>query len=172
MIGDLLALRGDLESLRTAFGGALRVGAVHAVDAEKGYRVKWGEGPDGPFLSPWYPHPESGGTNSTWVPLSVGQVVGVINPSGDPRQGVLVRGGFSGVNPPISSDLEEVAVEFPGVRISIRDGAVTVTAEGRVVVNSPDVQLGGEGGPAVARVGDPTSDGAVIVGGSSKVFAV
>lgn len=51
-------------------------------------------------------------------------------------------------------------------------GDVSVDSATKVVVVAPEIHLGGEGGPAVARVGDATSDAATIVGGSTKVFAV
>lgn len=172
MIRELLAMKADLEELKTSFGAALRVGPVAVVDAQKGFRVKWGEGEDGPFLSPWYPHPESGGATSTWAPLSEGQIVGILNPDGDPRQGILVRGGFSGLNPPPSQDLSENVFAFGGVRIEIKEG-------GTVIVHAQKIELGGLGGKPVARIGDlvEVASGSSagkwpIVEGSSVVNAV
>ena len=180
MISEIIAQRADIEQLKTLFGRALRVGPVAVVDPERGFRIKLGDGPDGPFLSPYYPHPESGGATSTWAPLSEGQIVGVINPGGDPRQGVLLRGGFSDQNPPPSQSLDENILEFGGVRITIdKAGAVTVDAATHVLVNAPRIDLGGEGGPRVARVGDMvnvtygSSAGLhPIVEGSDIVFAI
>ncbi|GGF38242.1 hypothetical protein GCM10011321_31500 [Youhaiella tibetensis] len=181
MINHFIELKADIESLKTAFGAALRVGAVAAVDAKKGFRVKWGEDGDGrPFLSPWYPHPESGGATSTWMPLSEGQIVGIMNPGGDPRQGVLLRGGFSDVNPPPSQSLDENVIAFGSVRLTLhRDGRIVVDAGGPVTINSPEIHLGGEGGQPVARVGDLVEVGSgssagmwPIVEGSSVVRAV
>lgn len=155
MISEIIAQRADIEQLKTLFGRALRVGPVAVVDPEKGFRIKLGDGPDGPFLSPFYPHPESGGATSTWAPLSEGQIVGVINPGGDPRRGVLLRGGFSDGNPPPSQSLDENVLEFGGVRITIGEaGAVTIDAATSVLVNAPKIELGGEGGQKVARIGD------------------
>ena len=103
---NLVGMKIDIEMLKTAFGKSLKVGPVAAIDAEKGYRIKFGEDENGqPFLSPWYPHPESGGASSTWMPLSLGQIVGMMNPNGDPRQGLLIRGGFSDANQSPSNDL-------------------------------------------------------------------
>lgn len=181
MISHFLNLKADVEALKSAFGSALRVGAVEQVDAQKGFRISWGKDGDGnAFLSPWYPHPESGGATSTWAPLSKGQVVGVINPDGDPRQGILLRGGFSDQNPPPSQSLGENRFSFGGVTITIAEGGVVVIdAPGKVVVNSPNVELGGEGGKPVARIGDKVNVGSgssaglwPIVEGSSTVRAV
>ncbi|WP_338606861.1 baseplate assembly protein [Pelagibacterium nitratireducens] len=150
----------DIERLKQAFGASLKVGPVAVVDPSRGYRIKLGEGANGPFLSPWYPHPESGGENSSWVPLSVGQVVGMVNPNGDPRQGFLIRGGFSGQNPPIADDAEIVRFGFGPLTITAVDGGLIVDATSPVTINAPTVNLGGAGGQPVARVGDIVEIGA------------
>jgi phage baseplate assembly protein gpV len=132
MYDVIVGMKADLEMLKTAFGNALKVGPVEVIDAEKGYRLKLGEGPDGPFLSPWYPHPESGGATSTWMPLSKGQIVGVMNPNGDPRQGVMFRGGFSEGNPAPSQDLSANVLRAFGLTLTITDGKLVI--EGDVLV--------------------------------------
>ncbi|MCR6672198.1 baseplate assembly protein [Devosia ginsengisoli] len=156
MISEIIAQRADIEQLKMLFGRALRVGPVAVVDPEKGFRIKLGDGADGqPYLSPFYPHPESGGATSTWAPLSEGQIVGVINPGGDPRRGVLLRGGFSDANPPPSQSLDENVLRFGQVKLTIgKDGALTIDAATNVLVNAPRIELGGAGGPKVARIGD------------------
>jgi len=127
MIDSFLNLATDVQMLKTAFGGALKIGRVSHVDGKKGYRLELGKQADGsPYLSPWYPHPESGGQTSTWMPLSVGQVVGVINPSGDPRQGVLLRGGFSGENPQPSENLAENKVVFGALEVAVDGDALKI----------------------------------------------
>lgn len=137
MIEALIDMRVDIEMLKTAFGNSLRVGPIEEIDAKKGFRLRYGDAPDGtPFLGPWHPHPESGGATGTWFPLSKGQVVGVINPAGDPRQGVLIRGGFSGINPPISDNLGENKYTFGGVTITVADGKVTIEGNVHVVGDS------------------------------------
>ena len=181
MISEIVAQRADIEHLKSLFGRSLKVGAVEVVDAKKGFRIKLGEGPEGePYLSPWYPHPESGGATSTWAPLSKGQIVGLINPGGDARQGVLLRGGFSDANPAPSESLDENMFSFGGVKLTIgAGGTLVIDAPGKVVVNSPHVELGGEGGKKVARVGDLVEVGSgssagkwPIVTGSDVVKAV
>lgn len=49
-------------------------------------------------------------------------------------------------------------------------GTVKITASKIILIGN--VELGAEGGPAVARIGDATSDGATIISGASKVKAV
>ena len=162
MIREFVALRLDVEALRNAFGRAIKVGPVEEIDADKGYRLKLGQAGDGtPFLSPWYPHPETGKTS---VPLKKGQIVGVINPAGDPRQGILIRGGYSDGQPSPNDDMEANVFADAGVRLSIKGGVLHVAAEGHVVVDAPSVSLGGEGGKPVARIGDKVH----ITGGSSQ----
>ena len=50
-----------------------------------------------------------------------------------------------------------------------RDG-IAVTSPFKIVVDAPEIHLGGEGGPAVARIGDAVGGG-VVTAGSAKVFA-
>jgi len=146
------------------------------IDAEKGYRLRLGGTDAEPHLSPFYPHPETGKTS---VPLKKGQIVGVINPSGDPRQGLVFRGGYSDANPSPNQDMDANVFDDAGVRLKIKDGALVITANVKVVVNAPQVELGGEGGKPVARIGDKVRVGSgssagmwPIVEGSAVVSAV
>lgn len=127
MIADFIAMRLDIEMLKTAFGNSLKVGPVQVVDAEKGYRLRLGGTDEEPFLSPWYPHPETGKTS---VPLKPGQIVGVINPSGDPRQGVMFRGGYSDGHKSPNNDMNANVFDDAGVRVSVANGALRVEAGG------------------------------------------
>ncbi|HEX5935819.1 MAG TPA: baseplate assembly protein [Pseudorhizobium sp.] len=176
MISDFIAMRLDIEMLKTAFGNSLKVGPVEVIDAQKGYRLRLGGTDDNPFLSPWYPHPETGKTS---IPLKRGQIVGVVNPSGDPRQGLMFRGGYSDANPSPNDDMEANVFADAGVRITVKDGVAYVSAVSKVVVEAPVVELGGEGGKPVARIGDRVNVGSgssaglwPIVEGSSVVSAV
>lgn len=136
---DFWALRGDVEQLKTAFGNSMKVGPVEEIDAVKGYRLKLGQGEDGPFLSPWYPHPETGKTS---VPLKKGQVVGVMSPTGDPRQGIVIRGGYSDENKSPNDDMKANVFEDAGVRVEIAGGALTITAGGStVVINGGSIKM-------------------------------
>ena len=139
MIDAMADLRIDVEMLKTAFAGSMKVGPVADVDAKRGYRLDLGTGSNGqPYLSPWYPHPESGGQSASWQPLSKGQVVAVFHPSGDPRQGVLMRAGFGGDNRPPSEDLARNVLEAFGVRLEMAGGEMRVTVDRAVTVVAPD----------------------------------
>lgn len=133
MIREFVALASEVQALKNAFGRAMKVGPVEVIDAEKGYRLKLGEKDGQPFLSPWYPHPETGKSS---VPLVKGQIVGVINPAGDARQGILIRGGYSDALPSPNSDMAANVFDDAGVRISVASGALTIAAGGVSVVIS------------------------------------
>jgi phage baseplate assembly protein gpV len=178
MINEFLAMNADLQALKNAFGRMGKVGVVHAVDASKGYRLRYDDKVThgAPFLSPWLPHPETGKTS---VPLKVGEVVGVFNPGGDLRQGFIVRGGYTDAHPSPNDDVEANVFADAGVRVSIKDGVLHIKADNHVVVEAASVSLGGEGGKKVARVGDKVNVGSgsskglwPIVEGSTKVTAV
>ena len=120
-------MRVDLEMLKTAFGNSLKVGPVEEIDADKGYRLKLGESDDGPFLSPWYPHPETGKSS---IPLKKGQIVGVMNPTGDPRQGIVVRGGYSDEHSSPNDNMQANVFEDAGVRIEVKSNQLIITIGG------------------------------------------
>jgi phage baseplate assembly protein gpV len=131
MYDILVGMKSDIESLKTNFGNMLKVGPVSHVDAKKGYRVNMGLGTDGnPMLSPWYPHPESGGSTQSWSPLTVGQIVGILHPIGDHRQGILLRAGFSDKNPQPSEDMDANVLKAHGVTMTMKGGKLKI--EGNV----------------------------------------
>lgn len=157
LIAEIVALKADLEMLKTAFGNSAKVGAVEEVDAAKGFRLKLGEDDQGkPYLSPWYPHPESGGATKTWAPLTKGQIVGVVNPIGDQRQGFVFRAGFSDQNPAPSQDLAANVFSFGGVTVTISGGKMTV--EGDLQVTGSSLKHNSK------NVGDSHVHGGIVVG--------
>lgn len=140
-LADLLAdVRHDLAETKHRVANMLGVGPVTDRDPQKGYRVAIGLDADGNEVkSPWLPHPDSGGAASTWMPLSDGQIVGVVAPNGDPRQAFLVRAGFGGDNGPPSQDLGEVVLLRHGeVRVSATASALVIKVGGSVFTITPD----------------------------------
>ncbi|MBN9033741.1 MAG: baseplate assembly protein [Rhizobiales bacterium 63-7] len=164
MIAEFLAMRLDVEMLKTAFGNSLKVGPVEVVDAEKGYRLRLGGTDAEPFLSPFYPHPETGKTS---IPLKKGQIVGVINPSGDPRQGVMFRGGYSDENASPNSDMAANVFADAGVRITVAAGALTIEADGvSVVINGSGLSVsGGRVEHDGKNIGSSHVHGGIVPGG-------
>lgn len=166
MIEDIIALRSELEALKNTVARLIQVGTVAVMDAEKGYRIKLGEDADGqPFLSPFYPHPETGKTS---VPLKKNQIAVALNPGGDPRQGMLVRGGYSDEHKSPNDDLEANVFEDAGVRVSIKDGALIIKAGAVILTVSGDglIITGGKVTHDGKNIGSTHIHGGVRQGGN------
>lgn len=136
----------EIAQLKQIIANIGKVGTVCDTDPVKGYRLSYGDdGKGGEYKSPWKPHPESGGATGTWFPLSKGQVVCEVNPTGDPRQGFLLRGGFSGQNPAPSQNLDENVYTFGDARITVRKNEMEITRGGQTVVlrQSGETYIGG-----------------------------
>ncbi|WP_319568375.1 baseplate assembly protein [Cohaesibacter marisflavi] len=131
---SLVGMKIDIEMLKSVLGQSLKVGTVAKLDADKGYRIALGEDDDGDeFLSPWMPHPE---TSKSSVPLEEGQTVGIIAPSGDLSQGVLIRGGYSKGKESPNSDLAANVFKDAGVTVTVKSGALRIETNGVTVVIS------------------------------------
>lgn len=128
-------MRADIAQLRRDMANMVRIGTVSDTDAEKGYRLQFStdDGSD-PKKSPWLPHPEQGGGATSWVPLWKGQVVTTVSPPGDPRQALLMRGGFTDAYQQPSKVLTDNVFEYDKSRMTVRKDeirAVTVTLNKR-----------------------------------------
>lgn len=163
MISDFISLKLDVETLKSAFGNMATVGPVEEIDAEKGYRIKLGEDEGGPYLSPWFPHPETGKSS---VPLKKGQIVGNINPTGDPRQGFLLRGGYSDEHSSPNDNMEHNVFEDAGVRVRVADGELLITISGVTFSFSADgfYQKGGRQDHDGKNVGKNHTHSGVVPG--------
>lgn len=164
IIDAVVQSRADIEALRSAFGRSIKVGSVEMVDPQRGYRLKFGEAEDGKaFLSPWYPHPETGKSS---IPLKLGQVVGVVNPSGDPRQGFLVRAGYSDDHPAPNQDMAANVFSDAGVTIRVAAGSLVIEAAG-VAVKIDGAGLSITGGRVEhngKNIGSTHRHGGILVG--------
>lgn len=166
MIRELVQMRTDIEALKSAFGHALRVGVVALIDPSKGYRLNLGAGEDGPVLSPWLPHPETGKTS---VPLKTGQVVGILSPAGDLRQGLVLRGGYSDANESPNDNMDANVFEDAGVRVTVADGALVIKVgpvTHKISADGVDT-TGGHVRHNETNIGDTHVHGGVIAGGSN-----
>lgn len=161
MISDFIALRLDVEAIKTAFGNMATVGPVEEIDAEKGYRLKLGEEDGEPYLSPWFPHPETGKTS---VPLKKGQIVGNINPTGDPRQGFLVRGGYSEENSSPNQNMEANVFKDAGVTMTVVDGKLIIDAPNGVFITGDRVDHAGK------NIGKDHTHGGIMPGPSNTAI--
>lgn len=143
LTGLLIDARREIAELRRTIANTVRVGTVAETDAAKGYRLDFGIDDRGqPKLSPWLPHPEQGAASRSWVPLAVGQVVTMLCPSGDPRQGVLLRAGFCDRFEAPSQALDEVVFDYGDSRIEVRKDDIKLKASAlrRDVAESDDVK--------------------------------
>ncbi|WP_342361403.1 phage baseplate assembly protein V [Terrarubrum flagellatum] len=145
-------------------------GTVHEVNAEKQVaRLKTGVDDDGKdVLGPWVPYAQVAGAMKIHSPPSVGQQMIAFNPSGEPRQGVLLPFTWSDNNQSPSTSGNEHVLTFGGIKVKVEGGKITV--DGKVVFNG-EVHVGGEGGKAVHRKDDLDSDGDAAVGCATKLFA-
>jgi phage baseplate assembly protein gpV len=153
LLRDLLF---EVAELKLRLSQMIQMGTVAEIDAGKGYRLDLGVDEAGNRrLSPWIAHPESGGGSSTWMPLTTGQLVMALAPSGDlAAEAALVRAGFGGGNAAPSDDLGETVLLRRGtVRLSARDdrlvlsvgdARIEVTAE-TIVARAKAVRIEGDG---------------------------
>lgn len=124
----------EVQFLKSAVSRMVKEGVVEERDAEKGYRIRIAEGENGPpALSYWVPHPEDAKTS---VPLKKGQRVMLLCPGGDIRQACIIRTGYSNDLSSPNSDLEANVFADGGYRQVIKDGGLTITAEGQIQITA------------------------------------
>ena len=140
MINAFLNLYREVAELKRVIANMVKTGTVAERDEKRGYRVTFGNDENGKsILSPWYPHPENGGDLKTSFPMSVGQTVTTLNPMGDARQGVVLRGGgFSDANPSPSTDLKENKITFGGYTFRLKGDAVEISRDGQSLLFDPN----------------------------------
>lgn len=177
--GQVAWLAGEVAELRRRDRNRKRTGTIAEVDTAKGLaRVKLSRPNGRDYLGPWMPWKEiAAGGIKTHIPPTVGEQVDVMSETGDLTDGVIDMSTPSNANPR-PHDGPEAVITKGDVRVTIGDDIATVDAP-KVLVNSPNVQLGGDGGKRVARIGDKVNVGSgsstgmwPIVEGSSRVFAV
>lgn len=162
----------EVSRLNRIISRQMRFGTIAEVDPAKGQARMLLSDPGGgePFLGPFRPWAELAGATRTWRPPSVGQQMLVVSPGGDLAQSLLLPATFSD------------HVQAPSNRGDANRevfGSVSLDMEAeRYGISAPRVDLGGDGGKAVARIGDMVRVGHgssagmhPIVEGSSKVFA-
>lgn len=171
----LLAMERKINELQRRQEGAVRVGTIAEVDAERGLaKVDVGT-PENPLLTGWLPWTERAGGIRTWTPPSPGEQIRLVSPTGDMAQGWIDQGGFSNerVQPhnkeeerrftvgetTITETGDSVLIQTPNAtvecttaKIKADDLAEIETA--KAVIKADQVDLGSEGGKPVARIGD------------------
>ena len=130
-IRELVDLAARIAELERRVSGMMRHGTVEQVDPAKArVRLKFGEGDDGPFLSPWVPYAQVAGGLKIHTPPTKGQQFTMMSPGGDWRQAVAVPMTWSDQNPSPSTAGDENVLTFGNVRMSLKAGDVTVEVGG------------------------------------------
>lgn len=81
----------------------------------------------------------------------------------------ITHAGAKNVTLTISDSGLTITTDAP---LSVTADSAMVTASGTATITAATVNLGGEGGPGVARIGDTVNlSTGLITGGSGKVFA-
>ena len=180
----------NLNDLARRLANIIRLGQIFAVDYETAKaRVKIGN-----LETDWLPWITSnGGNNKDWNPPEIDEQVMILSPCGELNQGVILPSLYRG-NAPENSGNSQSITFGDGSKISFdkTSGNLTLDIKGsaniKVAGNAQieaanitlkgNVDLGGSGGNAVARVGDKvkidsgSSAGEwPIISGSSKVKA-
>lgn len=173
MSGMLDEIVQRIEELERRLANTVRLGRVIEVDAGRGLvRLQVNE-----LETDWLPWTTQAGEINVFVPPSVGQQMMLVSPSGEPGQGWAVPAGFSNQFAQPHDQAGEMKVTHGGVSIFSDGDVLKVTAPkvevhaNEALVEADRLDLGAAGGPAVARIGDSVSCGAVITSGSGRVFA-
>jgi len=170
MLHDLMH---RIEELERRLANMVRMGRVVRVDAARGLVKLDVAG----LETDWLPWMTQAGEINVFVPPSEGQQMMLISPSGEPGQGWAAPAGFSTQFAQPHNQAGEMKTVHGAVEIFSDGNELRVRAESAKVeadtalVKAQRVDLGDAGGPAVARVGDSVSCGAVITSGSGRVFA-
>lgn len=186
-IRELVELASRVAEMERRFSGMMRHGTVAEVDT-KNHRVRLDFGKDdagGKFLSPWVPYAQIAGALKVHTPPTVGQQYTSLSPNGDWRQAVALPMTWSDQNASPSQNGDENVLTYGAVTIRIVDDEVyveapkiTLNATEKLKVTAPtitlegDVNLGGEGGKLVHRLGDVDSAGDTATTAASRVRAV
>jgi phage baseplate assembly protein gpV len=128
---ELVELASRVADLERRFSGVMRHGTVEEVDpAKQIVRLKFGEGEDGPFLSPWVPYAQIAGALKVHTPPTKGQQMSTIAPTGDWAQAVALPMHWSNQNPSPSSNGDENVLTYGNVRATIKDDLCRVVVGG------------------------------------------
>lgn len=158
VIAELSSLRREVSELRWRLANVIRPAPAVDVDNARGL-VRGDLG--GGLKTPWMQVYEHGGAVRSFSPTSEGEVLMALAPYGDIRQSFALRGGFSGPNPKPAGPADEHGVHYGASKQFMRPDAAGLL--------SSKVDLGVEGGPQVARVGDLVD---VKVGSSKGLWPI
>jgi len=163
----------DLADFRRRVENIVRRGRVHSVDtAAARVKVDLGEN----LVTDWLPFfATRAGQDRTWWAPSLGEQVVVFSESGETTNGVVLTSIYQSDYPHPEHDAAKAVVRFKDgtvisydhdansftIDVSPASGSITIKAGAKVTVRAPEalvdaarVDLGGENGKRIARVGD------------------
>lgn len=160
----LAEMRRAMSELHRRQSNMIRCGRVVEVDPGAG-TVRIDIGADGEALiTPPIRWPERAGDRRSWNPPTVGEDMTVLSPTGEIGVGsIATYGGFTAGTPAPSGRGDAAVYAFGGVTITVEGELVRIQAP-RVLVDAAAIDLGGEGGQPVARIGDEVD----VTSGSSQ----
>lgn len=145
----------------------IRVGVVESVQYPK-VRVRFGE-----IVTAWLPMAgQRAGGIRVWNPLTVGEQVVVMSPSGDLAQGLVYPGIYSDANAAPGDAAGLFKVIFPDgatLEYDADGGGLSFESQKPVKIKSPSIELEADAitikGPVSQTGGDITSDSDVVASG-------
>lgn len=146
----------------------VRIGTIEEADYAKGrYRVKIGN-----IVTAWLPFGgQRAGALKVWSPLTVGEQIVMVSPSGDLTQGVIMGSIASDAHPSPGNDGGTINIEFPdGSTLDFGGGELNFNSPAAVTVTAPQIKFVGEitiEGAVNQSGGDITAETDVIGGGIS-----
>ncbi len=156
----------NLNDLARRLANIIRLGQIFAIDYEVAKaRVKIGD-----LETDWLPWVTSNsGTNKNWNPPEIDEQVMILSPCGELNQGIIFPSLYRGSAPENSGNIQSVTFA-DGSKISFDraggnltldiKGSANIKVAGNAEIEAANitlkgnVDLGGAGGAAVARVGD------------------
>ncbi|WP_150526277.1 phage baseplate assembly protein V [Roseibium sediminis] len=166
---ELRTLRRLLAQAESRMARMHMTGKVHPGSQDmkaRTIRLELGETTDGkPILSPpvRWANPGNGRLKIHSAPGDNEQMT-LFNPSGTIGQNSLAQyATYDDDNPPPSDQIDETVIKY-GDTVIVLKGDEARVKSGKVIIESDDVNLGGDGGKRVARIGDKVS----VKSGSSK----
>ena len=132
MIAELETLIAKVAELDRKISGMVRHGPATDVDpARQRFRMETGRSADGTVAkSPWIPYGQHAGALRIHTPVSVGQNMTALSPSGDPQQAVGIPMTWSTANASPSQSGDENVITFGNVRIELKGDRLLISAGG------------------------------------------
>lgn len=152
--------------LQRRLANVVKAGTVEECDFAKArVRVRFGE-----IITAWLPMcGQRAGGVKVWSPLTVGEQVIVLSPSGDLSTGLVMPGTYSDANPSPGDAGDQFRIEFPdGAKLfyDTEGGTLNFESPATVKIKAPSIELEADGiifkGPVTQTGGDITSDSDVI----------